>query len=92
LAIGAGATWVVGCSPWSAAVGARDAERALRAAEQAQAGQYAVYELTLSKLYLAKAREEAAEAHYALALRLLRQSEQNSHKALRRAETHGVPR
>jgi hypothetical protein len=81
-----------GCSPWSTAVGARQAERTLRAAEQAHADERAVYELTLSKLYLAKAREEAGEAHYAVAQRFLQRSEQNARKALWRAENDGATR
>jgi len=74
------------CSPWSAAVGARDAQLALQEAERARAGELALYELTLARLYLEKAREEASEAHYALALRLLQRSEESAHAALTRAE------
>jgi hypothetical protein len=74
------------CSPWSAAVGARDAQLALQEAERARAGEHAVYEYALAKLYLEKAREEAAEAHYAVALQLLQRSRDNAHAALLRAE------
>ena len=75
-----------GCSPWAAARGARDAERAVQAAEQARADEHAPYELTLAKLYLSKAREEAAEAHYAAALKWIAQSNHHARGALARAE------
>lgn len=74
------------CSPWAAARGARDAERSVRAAEQAGADSHASYELTLSKLYLAKAREEAGEAHYAIARTWLKHARKNAQKALALAE------
>ena len=80
----------MGCSPWATAVGAQRAERWVRAAEQAQAEQSAVYELTLSRLYLSKAREEAGEAHYAFARRLLERAEQNARKAVALAESRGA--
>jgi hypothetical protein len=38
----------------------------------------APYELWLSRLYLAKAREEAGQAHYALARELLGTAQQNA--------------
>lgn len=80
----------MGCSPWAAAVRTQRAERWVRAAEQAKADEAAVYELTLSRLYLSKAREEAGEAHYAFALRLLERAEQNARKAVALAERRGV--
>ena len=84
---------LAGCSPWAAARGARDAERAVHAAEQARADEHAPYELTLAKLYLSKAREEAAEAHYAAALKWIAQSSHHARGALVRAERGGgVPR
>lgn len=68
----------------------RDAETSVREAEQARAGTRATYELTLAKLYLDKAREEAAEAQYAVARRYLERSEQNARRALVRAESATV--
>ena len=88
----AAAITCAGCSPWAAARGARDAERAVHAAEQARADEHAPYELTLAKLYLSKAREEAAEAHYAAALKWIAQSNHHARGALVRAERGGVVR
>ena len=82
----------MGCSPWATAVRAQRAERWVRAAEQAKAEQTAIYELTLSRLYLSKAREEAGEAHYAFARRLLERAEQNARMAVKLAESRGAPR
>lgn len=67
------------CSPASYAIRQRAAERSLAAAETTQAvSEKAPYELWLSRLYLAKAREEAGQAHYALARELLATSQQNA--------------
>jgi hypothetical protein len=59
----------------------REASRALAQAEQAEARTHALYELTTSRLYLAKAREAASEAHYALALDLAERSTESSQRA-----------
>jgi hypothetical protein len=67
------------CSPASYAVEARSAERALAAAEVTPAAiEKAPYELWLARLYLAKAREESSEAHYAVARELLASARQNA--------------
>lgn len=67
------------CSPASYAVRQRAAERALAGAESTEAvSEKAPYELWLSRLYLTKAREEAGQAHYALARELLATSHQNA--------------
>jgi hypothetical protein len=67
------------CSPASYAVRQRAAERALIAAEGADAVvDKAPYELWLARLYLVKAREEAGQAHYALARQLLATAQQNA--------------
>lgn len=68
----------VACSPASYALQARSAEQALRAAEQTAAELTAPYELVSARLYLEKAREEAGQAHYAVARRLLASAEQNA--------------
>lgn len=78
------------CSPWSAAVEARVAQHALRVAEQTGARELAAYEYTLARLYLDKAREEAGEAHYAFALKLLQRSQRSAHKARTVAEARAV--
>lgn len=69
-----------GCGSASYALRARSAEHALQDVEQAALSK-APYELTLARLYLDKAREEASEAHYALALDLATRAEQNANRA-----------
>ena len=59
----------------------RSAERAVAAAAAEGAQGSATYELVLARLYLDKAREESAEAHYAWALDLLAKSEQSARRA-----------
>jgi len=76
-----GAALLMGCSPIAYAQRARSAERAVAAAEQAEAAKLAPYELTLAKVYLEKAREESGEAHYALSLTLLGRAEQDANRA-----------
>jgi hypothetical protein len=67
------------CSPASYAVEARSAERALAAAEVTPAASdKAPYELWLARLYLAKAREESSQAHYAVARELLVSARHNA--------------
>jgi hypothetical protein len=82
---------VVGCSPITYARRAAVTERAVRAAEHAEAVRLAPYELTLAKVYLDKAREESGQAHYALSLDLLRRAEQSAKRArvLAEARTGG---
>ncbi len=83
-----------GCSPTAFWLRERDAERSLSGAERVQAERYAPYELVLARLYLDKAREESAEAHYAEALRLLEGCAQTSERArsLAQARGAGAPR
>lgn len=76
-----GALLLAGCSPITYARRAALTERAVHAAEQAEAARLAPYELTLAKVYLDKAREESAEAHYALSLALLQRAEQSAKRA-----------
>jgi hypothetical protein len=67
------------CSPASYAVRQRSAERALAAAEVTDGvSDKAPYELWRARLYLTKAREEAGQAHYALARELLATAQQNA--------------
>jgi hypothetical protein len=70
-----------GCSPVAFVVRERSAERAVAAADAEGARASATYELMLARLYLDKAREESAEAHYAWALDLLAKSEQSANRA-----------
>lgn len=70
-----------GCAPVAFAVKQRAAERAVAAAEAADAQAHAIYEIVLARRYLDKAREESAEAHYAWALELLAKSEHNAVRA-----------
>jgi hypothetical protein len=70
-----------GCSPVAFVARQRTAERAVAAAAAEGAQESATYELVLARLYLDKAREESAEAHYAWALDLLAKSEQNANRA-----------
>ncbi|MDB4977469.1 MAG: hypothetical protein JWN48_5810 [Myxococcaceae bacterium] len=69
------------CSPAAFAVRERAAERAYAAADAEGAQVQATYELVLARLYLDKAREESAEAHYAWALELLSRSERSAKRA-----------
>ncbi|MDB4987149.1 MAG: hypothetical protein JWN04_2327 [Myxococcaceae bacterium] len=69
------------CSPAAFAVRERAAERALAAAGAEGAQGSATYEFVLAQLYLDKAREESAEAHYAWGLELLAKSEQSATRA-----------
>jgi hypothetical protein len=67
------------CSPASYAGEARSTERALAAAEATPAtSEKAPYELWLARLYLTKAREESAQAHYAVARELLASARHNA--------------
>jgi hypothetical protein len=85
---------LVGCGPSLFALREHEASRALAQAEQVPSRSLARYELTLSRLYLAKAREAAGEAHYRLALDLAARSTGNARRArtlaLARATPSGV--
>lgn len=63
----------VGCSAITATIECREAERALKHAPSLANDPANLYQLTLARAYLDKAREEAAEAHYGEA-RLLAQA------------------
>jgi hypothetical protein len=66
------------CSPATYARRARAVEQALGAATETSAETSAPYELVSARLYLEKAREEAGQAHYAMARQLLAVAEQNA--------------
>lgn len=70
-----------GCSSARFAVRERAAIQQHRLAERAEAAALAPYEYVTSSLYLTKAREEAAQAHYTLALSLLARAEQSATQA-----------
>ena len=91
-----------GCSASMASVACRRADRALQDASPSAAAAH-VYELTLARAYLDKAREEASEAHYGAAIELADASQRASQRASgssdrlrassdgsRAASTHGV--
>jgi hypothetical protein len=59
---------LAGCSAIVATVECREAERAV--AHAIAAKPEGIYQLTLARAYLEKAREEASEAHYGSAARL----------------------
>jgi hypothetical protein len=82
---------LIGCSPSQFVVREHEATRALHEAEAVQARTLARYELTLSRLYLAKAREAASEAHYALALDLAARSTDRARAARTLAIARAVP-
>lgn len=79
--VGLGLALLPSCSPSLFALRERRAGQALTSAEADRASERAPYELTLSRLYLAKARELASEAHYALALTLAERSTESALRA-----------
>jgi hypothetical protein len=84
---------LVGCAPAQFVLREREASNALAQVEHTQARSLARYELTLSRLYLAKARELASGAHYKLALELAERSTESSRRArtlaIARVDVHG---
>jgi hypothetical protein len=69
-----------GCSAGMASMACRRADRALQDASVSVAAAQ-VYELTLARAYLDKAREEASEAHYGVAIELADASQRASQRA-----------
>lgn len=69
-----------GCSAGMASVACRRADRALQDVSVSVAA-VQVYELTLARAYLDKAREEASEAHYGAAIELADASQRASQRA-----------
>lgn len=85
---------VGGCSPIAYARGVREAEAAVLDAERTDAARLAPYELTLARVYLEKAREASAEAHYAFSLDLLARATASAARAGALAASrggHGTP-
>jgi hypothetical protein len=76
---------MTGCTSTAYSVNSSRAVRALEHAKRARAAEHARYELTLAEAYLAKAREESAQAAYQDAIQLARASKQNAEKAVERA-------
>ncbi|HEX5657280.1 MAG TPA: hypothetical protein VFX59_08795 [Polyangiales bacterium] len=81
---------LVGCSPSQFVLREHQARRALERAEHTEARTLARYELTQSRLFLAKAREAAGEAHYRRALELAERSTESSRRASTLALARGV--
>ena len=80
-----------GCSASMATVQCRRAERLLADVSAPSAARRApaqLYELTLARAYLDKAREEASEAHYGVALELAAASQRASERV--RGSGHGA--
>jgi hypothetical protein len=81
--LGAGA-----CSAIAATVECREAERAVTQAVAADPA--GIYQLTLARAYVEKAREEASEAHYGSATRLAQAAKAASARASASASTQGA--
>lgn len=80
-----------GCSAISATLACRQAERAVRqgAVATPDGTPRGVYQLTLARAYLEKAREEAAEAHYGSASKLAEAARLASARASSQASAQG---
>lgn len=68
-----------GCSAITATMACRDAARAVE--HGVASGSHGIYQLTLARAYLEKAREEASEAHYGSAVRLARAAQSATESA-----------
>ena len=75
------------CSAIAATVECREAERAV--AHAVAADPAGIYQLTLARAYVEKAREEASEAHYGSATRLAEAAKAASARASASASTFG---
>jgi hypothetical protein len=74
-----------GCAASAALVQTTKAARGVEYARSSHAGEQAPYEFTLAEAYLAKSREESAEAAYQDANQLARKSQANASKAVERS-------
>jgi hypothetical protein len=77
-----------GCSAISATLECRDAARAVE--RGVASGPQGIYQLTLARAYLEKAREEAAEAHYGSAVSLAHAAQLATERARDGATQHRV--
>lgn len=75
-----------GCSASAYAVRSTKAARSVEHARRAQAGDFAVYQLTLAEAYLEKAREESSHAAYQDASQLAKKSKENAEQAVELAK------